>query len=232
VLTRHVAEIARDLQGARGAQETAELAVRVCVEAIDGCEDAGFSLFAAPGLLTTTAATTPRLGRLEELQQAVGAGPAFSAVHDEDVVSVSDLERERRWTGWASRAALDTGIRALVCARLFDEGAPVGVLTLASSRPDAFSDEDVDDCRCLAALTSMALSTAQHAEQAEATIESRNQIGQAQGILMERFSIDASRALAVLKRMSRHSHRTLREVAAEIAATGDLPDTSEPATLP
>lgn len=54
-------------------------------------------------------------------------------------------------------------------------------------------------------------------------IETRTTIGQVQGILMERFGIDADQAFAVLRRYSQHANQPLRDVAIEIVATRQLP---------
>ncbi|MBD5383021.1 ANTAR domain-containing protein [Clavibacter sepedonicus] len=54
-------------------------------------------------------------------------------------------------------------------------------------------------------------------------LASRSVIGQAQGILMERFSLDADRAFQVLRRYSQDGNVKLVEVARGIVETGALP---------
>jgi AmiR/NasT family two-component response regulator len=53
-------------------------------------------------------------------------------------------------------------------------------------------------------------------------LQSRDVIGQAKGILMERFKLNAEQAFALLARVSQDSNRRLRDVADELAATGQL----------
>jgi AmiR/NasT family two-component response regulator len=55
----------------------------------------------------------------------------------------------------------------------------------------------------------------------------RDLIGQAKGILMERYKIDAQRAFSLLVRVSQHSNRKLRDVAIELATTGQLDQGSQ-----
>jgi AmiR/NasT family two-component response regulator len=59
----------------------------------------------------------------------------------------------------------------------------------------------------------------------QAALSTREVIGQAQGILMERERISATQAFDVLRRASQHLNRKLRDVAQDLVDTGDEPDT-------
>ena len=54
-------------------------------------------------------------------------------------------------------------------------------------------------------------------------IETRTVIGQAIGIVMERYDLDEDRAFSVLRRISSHENTKLRDVAAQLVATRRLP---------
>ena len=60
-------------------------------------------------------------------------------------------------------------------------------------------------------------------EQLERALESRDVIGQAKGILMERFRITADEAFDRLRMTSQHTNRKVNAVAGELAATGEWP---------
>ncbi len=49
--------------------------------------------------------------------------------------------------------------------------------------------------------------------------QSRDDIGQAKGILMERYKMDADQAFAVLVRASQNTNRKLSDIAQELANT-------------
>lgn len=66
-------------------------------------------------------------------------------------------------------------------------------------------------------------------------LESRTVVGQATGVVMKHFDVDAAQALDYLKRMSCTSNRKLTALAAEIAETRDVPiltDNSGAARVP
>lgn len=64
-------------------------------------------------------------------------------------------------------------------------------------------------------------------------LQSRELIGQAQGILMERERITADQAFDVLRRASQHLNRKLRDVAENVVTTGQSPSAgADPATSP
>jgi AmiR/NasT family two-component response regulator len=52
----------------------------------------------------------------------------------------------------------------------------------------------------------------------------RDVIGQAKGILMERHKITAEEAFERLRSASQHQNRKLRDIAEELATTGSIPD--------
>lgn len=82
-----------------------------------------------------------------------------------------------------------------------------------------------DDVRAAAhACVVRLLADAKHEiEQMHAALESRAVIGQAQGILMERLSIDPDAAFDDLKRTSSHMNRKVSAIAEEIIRTRELP---------
>ncbi|MFC7496417.1 MULTISPECIES: ANTAR domain-containing protein [unclassified Nocardioides] len=57
----------------------------------------------------------------------------------------------------------------------------------------------------------------------EAALETRATIARAQGILMERYEVDADAAFAALQRISSQSNLPVREIARYLVETGRLP---------
>ena len=87
----------------------------------------------------------------------------------------------------------------------------------------------------LAAIGGLATSAARSHEDEErrtenlhAALATREVIGQAQGILIERERITADQAFEILRRASQHLNVKLREVAQNLVDTGERPDTGAP----
>ena len=114
----------------------------------------------------------------------------------------------------------------MMCFRLFTYGDKLGALNLYSARGDAFDAEDRERGLAIAAQTAIAMAAVEEIDQLKAGMDTRALIGQAQGILMERFDLDDSLAFAVLIRLSSHTNRKLRHIAWEIVNTRQLPDES------
>ena len=68
--------------------------------------------------------------------------------------------------------------------------------------------------------TALAWNMLRRDEQFRSALASRDVIGQAKGMLMERFGIDAVRAFDLLKRLSQDSNTPLHEVAERLTSSG------------
>lgn len=89
----------------------------------------------------------------------------------------------------------------------------------------AFSSDDVHDGMALAAHVGVALAGALEVENLEKALGGRTVIGQATGILMERFDLAPERAFGLLTRISQSKHLKLRQVAEQIVLTRTVPKT-------
>jgi AmiR/NasT family two-component response regulator len=105
----------------------------------------------------------------------------------------------------------------------------LGTFSLYSAAPDAFSEEDQDFSSILAAYLSVAIAVAQRREDVdrrEAALHrglgTRDVIGQAKGILMERQRLSAGEAFDVLRSASQRLNRKISDVASHLAETGEL----------
>jgi len=202
---------------------TLDHAVAIAREIIDGCDHAGVTLVHARRPVETAAATGRIAVRADELQYELGEGPCLDSARNDVVTMSTDLLTESRWPRWAPAASAELGVRSILCFQLFTTQNSYGALNLYSERQDAFDADDQAVGMALAAQVAVALAVTRAIESRDLAIARRTVIGQAEGILMERFALDADQAFNVLRRISQDSQRKLYDVAADLVRTGQLP---------
>jgi GAF domain-containing protein len=217
-----VAEVARSMQGATSTQQTLDEVVAVAPELIHGCDLVGISIVTPDGI-DTPAGTNEALNRIDELQFQMREGPCFDALELHEVVHSQALATDPRWPRWGPHVAHEIGVVSVLSYRLFTTADSLGALNLYSREPAAFDPDDIRNGEALAAHVAVALAASRQAEQLGIAITTRTVIGQAEGILMERFDISAEQAFAVLRRVSSHSNVKLNRVAEELVRTRETP---------
>ena len=128
---------------------------------------------------------------------------------------------EQRWPRFASRAAT-LGAASMLSFQLYVEGDNLGALNLYSGHPNGFDDESEQVGLLFASHAAVAFADARQLEHLSAAIATRDLIGQAKGILMERYSLDADQAFRVLTRISQHTNQRLHTIADELVTTRQI----------
>jgi GAF domain-containing protein len=224
-LTDQLAAAAREL-GSDDVEHTLTTAVELAVELIAGCDACGVTLVRrGRGIkgIETPVSTGDMVVRGDALQYELGEGPCMDAVWQHEVVVSNDLVVETRWPVWAPRVVEELGARSMMCIQLFAGEHSLGAMNMYSKTPDVFDESDQVEAEALAAHVAVALAAAQEIEQLQTALTSRTVIGQAEGILMERFDISATRAFDVLRRVSSHSNTKLSLIAKELVETRRVP---------
>ena len=222
-----LAELALSLHDLSSFSDTVDRVLEFAVKAMS-CAYAGV-LVVRDGTPHTVATTHPLVADLDASQAECGEGPDLDDVVDRQAVLVPDIRRETRWPARAERVAA-TGVRSMIGTRLRTSTEVIGSLNLYDVEVGRFSSEDVDVAHLLARHAAVALDHAREAENLWRAIDARNLIGQAQGILMERFAIDADQAFAVLRRYSQDHNVRLQVVAQRLVESGRLPSAPAPPT--
>jgi GAF domain-containing protein len=222
-------ETARILFTAGSVTQTLSRIVELAVATVEGCDFAGVFLLEGD-VVTTPVHTDPVVAEVDALQHRSGEGPCLDAVAHRLIFYAHDLDRDLRWLHFAPLAR-NAGIRSVLALPLTSD-AQMGALNLYSRYPAAFGVDGRAKAAILVSMASLALSVAHSHEDEErrvadfhAALVSRETIGQAMGILMERERITAEAAFVILRRASQHLHIKLREVARNLIDTGEDPDT-------
>jgi GAF domain-containing protein len=204
--------------------QTVERVLDFTRAAVD-CGHAAVVFVHAKQRLETVATTDPAIADLIAQQMELREGPVLSVIQDGHSVVVDDTHTEVRWPAWASTAAA-MGYRSVIAVRLFTSDRTMGTLNLYDSRSDHFSTADLQVAHLLARHAAIAVSRVQAEDTLWRAVDSRKLIGQAQGILMERYGLDADHAFEVLRRYSQNGNVKLRNVAQMVVDSRELPDTS------
>ena len=222
-LTAEIGEWARSLMS-----EPDDLVLGAMVEEavriIPGADYASLSIVSRQGCIRSRAPSHLVPERLDARQSELQEGPCLDSIREQRVVRVPDLSATTPWPRFAS-SALAEGVRSMLAFQLFVEVDSLGALNLYSTTPNAFDQEAENIGTGVAAHASLALANAQKQGQLYEAVTSRDLIGQAKGILMERHKIDEHDAFLLLTKVSSNTNKKLREVAEEFVRTGALPGT-------
>jgi GAF domain-containing protein len=164
----------------------------------------------------------------DELQYQRGYGPCLDAGRSGEVFVVTDMPTEERWPDYGRHVA-ELGVRSSLSIPLPFQGATIGALNNYALTPGAFGEADVRLAEEVAAFVAIAVANAEASARAtddvtnmRRAMESRAVIEQAKGILMERYKVTSDQAFTLLTHASQRSNVKLRDVAEELAATGEL----------
>jgi GAF domain-containing protein len=215
------AEIARQLHEEPDLEQTLDRIVTLACEAVQ-CDSAGVFLLHGRKRVESAAVTDPPVEKADHLQLECGEGPCLEAMADHETVVIHDTATDPRWNAWSSQVA-DIGYRSVLSIRLFTNQYTIGSLNLYARRPGAFGADEAAVGSIFGGHASVALSSARNEDSLRQAIDARHVIGQAQGILMERFDLTADQSFSVLRRYSQDKNLKLRAVAEEMIASRELP---------
>jgi GAF domain-containing protein len=192
-------------------------------ELVASCDYAGISLV-HPGGIDTPAASDEQLRQIDEYQYEIGEGPCYDAMRRTDVVTSADLSTDERWPRFGGRISAEMGIHSSMSFRLFTTETNIGALNVYARAKHAFGADDVLEGLVLATHAAVAVAATMEQSQLHTALETRRTIGEATGILRERFGLTSDQAFAVLARTSSHQNLKLHRVAQQLVDTGRLPE--------
>ena len=215
-LARALDESARALLE-RGDDESVEhtlgLIVRGAIHTIPHAEQAGVSLVERGGTVQSYASSNDDVRKLDELQNELGEGPCVDAIWHEQRTLIEDMSQAReQWPRWAP-AAQERGVGSLMSFQLFADNGSAGALNLYASTTRAFDNGTADTGALFAAQAALVLHGAKRVQGLNIALDSRDVIGQAKGMLVERFGIGQEEAFSMLVESSQQTNIKLVEVA-------------------
>jgi len=215
-------DIARALAGAAQAinapgtlEDTLQAITVAARDSVPGFDHVGISVVQGDGTVTTMAATSGLVRQLDTLQYKLGEGPCLATLRDQTVVLAGELADDRRWPRYVPRA-VEAGVRAQLGVQLLTHEETLGGLNFYSTTSSRIDPDAPHHAELFATHAALALDHARHTDQVNEAIPTRQLIGQAVGILMERFELTEDRAMYYLVRVAAAGQLKLRDVAREV----------------
>ncbi|VEG39120.1 Response regulator receiver and ANTAR domain protein [Mycolicibacterium flavescens] len=227
-LHEEIARLARSLHSQKSADmdvdnlvdEVTATAVRI----LPNVHHAGISLVEPKSRrVRSVAATGPVPKDLDTLQEELQQGPCVDAVHEHMTVRIKDFQTEDRWVEFIGRALEATPVRSSLSIQLYTHDSEIGALNLYSERARTFTPHLEDLALAVAAHAAIGLATARRDDQFQTALASRDIIGQAKGMIMERFAVDAPAAFNLLVKLSQEKNTPLQLIAVRLVDTVHRP---------
>ncbi|MER5990275.1 MULTISPECIES: ANTAR domain-containing protein [Streptomyces] len=210
---------ARRLHETPTPDSTLDTAVRLAVDLVPGAEHAGISLIERNNLRRTLAWTDEVVRAAEDGHPAGDRQPYWQRLWTAPVAEVTDSEGDE-----GEDALSELGLRSVLSLRLRADRRRLTVLTAYARKPRAFDETALRVGRLFTAHVGIALESATVREQLTEAMRTRDLIGQATGILMERLNIDAAGAFDSLVKASQRENVKLRDLARRIVDAHNTPD--------
>jgi GAF domain-containing protein len=187
-------------------------------ELIPGVDAAGVLLIGKGGTHETLAPTTDLMFELDNAQMTTGEGPCLQAALDEIVVRTDDFRNEPRFPHYAPKV-VEIGLLSALSFKLYTADRTAGALNLFGFEPRLWDSQAETIGTVLAAHAAAAILASRADDQLQSALSTRDRIGQAKGIIMERFRIDDVRAFEMLRQLSQDTNTKLIEVAQRVIDT-------------
>ncbi|GLZ50296.1 hypothetical protein Acsp06_64810 [Actinomycetospora sp. NBRC 106375] len=216
VALRRAARTLVERRSIRDLQQTLSEIVAAAVETVPGATAGGISV-SEDGIVGSRTPTSHEIAELDRLQGALHEGPCVTAIEspeDDGVVVAEDLggPDAERWPRFAP-AAVAAGYRSMLSVQLSTSGPLHAALNLYAPEPAVFDREARVIGGLFGVQASMLLHGSEQAVHLGRAVDSRDVIGQAKGVLMERFSVDETEAFQMLVESSQSTNLKLVEVA-------------------
>lgn len=219
-LSRHelavrMAELARALAAPRSLDDILIDVTKAATELIPGVDTAGILLVGDGGTWDSLAGTSDLPSQLDELQMTYQEGPCMEAALGDIVVRTDDFREETRWPRY-SKVAVEIGVLSGLSLKLYTADRTAGALNLFGFQPRVWDSEAETIGTVLAAHAAAALLASRHTDQLTSALNSRDRIGQAKGIIMERYRVGDVQAFEMLRRLSQDSNTKLVDIAQQV----------------
>ena len=226
--SRRVAELSQILLSDQTIDTFLQQVTDLSVDLIPACDSCSVSAV-EDGKVRTRVSSDEVAERVDEHQYSTGQGPCLEAISTGRAVRILPFPEEPRWSEFPAKAVSE-GVMGAYSVPLTVQERTIGALNLYG-RAGPFADSDGELAESFAGHAAVAVANAHAYHQArelshhlEEALKSRDVIGQAKGIIMERERMTPDQAFDVLRAMSQARNIKLRELAELVVFTGTWKD--------
>ena len=208
-----IAEAARTMNQPQPLEATLQTIAEVARRSVPGFDNVGISTVDRRGNVRTRAAAGDLVAELDALQYQLGEGPCVDTLRQAELVVAPHLRHDQRWPRYVP-GAVALGVQSQLAVKLYlDEEGTLGGINFYSTLSEEVDPDAEGQAELFATHAAIALGNARERQNLNEALLSRAVIGQAIGIVMERYEMNEDRAFAFLLRASSHSNTKLRDVA-------------------
>ncbi len=213
-LVETMTSVAQALASATEPEDTLDTITTTAVKVIPSTDFASISMCNGGGEIKTLAPTADVIVAADQLQYRFHEGPCVEAVDEQATIRSPHVATDVRWPRYGPRAAA-LGLRSQMAVELFTAGSSRAALNLYSATPGAYHAGS-NIAELFATHAAVAMGFTHEVETLREAIETRQAIGKAVGIVMQRYELDEDRAFGFLVRVSQKGNIKLRLVAEEV----------------
>ncbi|MBO0863888.1 MAG: ANTAR domain-containing protein [Mycobacterium sp.] len=186
---------------------------------IAAVDHAGITAVPHRGVIRSLASSDGHVLVADNIQQRCLQGPCFELPRQHRICRMDDTATESRWPLFTHELLSRTPIRSMLSIQLFGHAEGGAALNLYADHANAFNDEAEEASLAFAAHAALAMELGRQQAALRGAPLERDVIGQATGVLMERFNMDGQAALALLVQLSEKYHEMLPLVARRVLVT-------------
>jgi GAF domain-containing protein len=208
-----LAAAARSLNQETSLEDALSAIAHTAQRSLPGFDYVGISTVDRKGNVETKAATGDLVWDLDKLQYGLGEGPCVETLRDADVVVAPHIRHDQRWPRFVPQA-VRLGLKSQMAVKLYlDPEGTLGGLNLYSTTREDIDPDAEPLAELFAAHAAIALGHVRERQNLNEALHTRKVIGQAIGLIMERYQLNEERAFAFLVRASSHSNIKVRDIA-------------------
>jgi GAF domain-containing protein len=221
-MTDRVRSLGGALLDREALDELLQKLVLLACHTVGGADSVSITV-ADDGGYRTSNSTSDEALDIDQAQYDGGNGPCLQALRSAEQVQVRVGDDPGRWPTFDAKAQEEGVVAVLSTPLRRGPGKAIGALNIYAHEPDRLDDDSRltaevigEHAAILVGNTLDLLSAAQLNEQLRQALASREIIGEAKGIIMERQSCTRDEAFDILRRASQRENRKLRDLAEEL----------------